>query len=576
LDIRCNGCFNTFDANYLICPHCGYVAGNRAKEVYCLLPGTELANRYIVGNVVGLGGFGIIYKAWDKMLEAIVAVKEYFPTRLIKRNTDGKSVSLQSESKSEDYRKGLARFEIEAQHLAGFSSHPNIVNLFEYFEEGGTGYIVMEFLDGVTLSQYMQQKNSQIDVRTAKEITLCVCYALNDMHRAGIIHRDISPENIIVCRNGMVKAIDLGAARFSSQDEADDLADIVVKPGYAPPEQYEKISRQGVALDIYALGATLYMMLTGVRPDESTNRIVNDKLPAPSRICPDVPEYLDGIVMKAMALEPQFRFRSMEHLRRALINGVPLRSVYQEKKRRRLTGYLCMVGILMLAATFTLLAIWKIGRDSAREPLPDGSITVWCISDGDLPSLGLERVIESFCEQYPNVAVSVEKIPEEHYRERFESAVSDGDLPDLFESTTLTDHRELYEDISFLEAQNANGSGQSDFDRMAVSEDGRSVAVGYAIPVIYVNTGVLGAPVSSIESLSSLEELCGEYTCAIDPASEALYEEAFGDSWISFSDIGSGFDSEAFISGQCPVLASDSAGYHRLIETIPGMFKMIR
>ena len=211
--IQCKNCFGHYeDVSLSVCPHCGFEPGAPIGEVFYLYPGTVLNNRYSIGQVLGFGGFGITYKAWDAKLQTIVALKEYYPTGIVNRTPGTRNVVLFAGNRVKEFDHGLERFVDEAKNMAKFSSHKNIVNVFEYFQENNTAYIVMEFLDGITLSAFLQ--TNTVPQETAIEITLSVAAALRDIHESGIIHRDVSPDNIFICHNGNIKLIDFGAARF--------------------------------------------------------------------------------------------------------------------------------------------------------------------------------------------------------------------------------------------------------------------------------------------------------------------------------------------------------------------------
>lgn len=332
---QCRSCFKQYDEVFEVCPHCGYYNGLQVDEINQLPIGTMLNNRYVIGQVLGFGGFGITYKVWDTKLDAVCAIKEYYPSGFVNRNPRTNEIIVFSGKRSAEFEFGLSRFIEEAVNLAKFSEHDNIVHAFEYFEENKTAYIVMEFLDGVPLNRYLQE--NKISCNESVDIALKVCAALKCVHSNGIVHRDISPDNIFMCKDGRVKIIDFGAARFSAEDEKQRT--IILKPGFAPPEQYESVSSQGPWTDIYALGATLYYLLTGVKPEESTNRKIEDNLQPPHELNENIPEYISNSVMKAMAVDRHLRFNSDDEFDKALNNKrkvVPLKDEVKEEKQKDL------------------------------------------------------------------------------------------------------------------------------------------------------------------------------------------------------------------------------------------------
>ena len=194
---RCLNCFAEYDDRFGLCPICGEMEVE-ARETIDLTPGTVLADRYLLGRSVGAGGFGIIYKAWDTQRQTVVAIKEYYPTRLVTRAYGQKNLSLTGKSRNEyEYRK--SRFLAEARTMARFGSHRNLPRVYEYFEENDTAYIVMEFLDGISLSEYMMQEKGALDPDFALHVTKEIGNALSALHAKGIIHRDVAPDNIFLC-----------------------------------------------------------------------------------------------------------------------------------------------------------------------------------------------------------------------------------------------------------------------------------------------------------------------------------------------------------------------------------------
>lgn len=305
---------------------------------------------------------------------------------------------------------GLKRFLDEARNMAKFHNHPNIVNIFEYFEANNTAYIVMEFLDGINLNDFL--KTNELDFDSCIEITQKICSALAEIHSQNIIHRDVSPDNIFLCMNGSVKLLDFGAARFSADEERN--LTIILKPGFAPPEQYDSVNRQGPWTDVYALGATLYLMLTKIKPDESTSRKINDKLKSPVEIDPSISEQVSNTVMKAMALDHHFRFKSIKEFYEALLGNKKVVSLSQEKKarkNRRLFGVLSAILTLTLCSFILITGILDQRSDTA---LPDASVT-FCYPENAINADALNDIIEEFEKNYDNVTITPISVPESEY-----------------------------------------------------------------------------------------------------------------------------------------------------------------
>lgn len=287
----------------------------------CLKPGVILKERYKIEEVIGAGGFGITYRAWDPLLQAYVAIKEYYPSGIATRSGDSSKVCVPVGQEQREYRRGLIRFLKEAQDVARFQAEPNIVSIYDYLEENDTAYMVMEYLHGCTLKQYVIDHGMGLNTDYILHICLSVLDALAVVHKAGMIHRDISPENIFICEDLTVKLIDFGAAKQVYLDGEQTMT-VVLKPGYAPPEQYVKKDKQGPWTDIYALGATLYFAATGIKPEDSFSRASEDTVKAVCDINPEIPVYLSEVIMYAMAVSIEERYPTVEAMREALLDSV--------------------------------------------------------------------------------------------------------------------------------------------------------------------------------------------------------------------------------------------------------------
>ena len=202
---RCYGCMKEYDEKYDVCPYCGYVAGTEPEVKSHLNPGTLLSGRYAVGKAIGHGGFGITYIAWDKKIKKVVAVKEYFPNAFSTRSAGETQVSCFNAKGEMFLKEGIKKMLDEAERLSSFSRNDNIVDIFDYFEENNTAYIVMEYLEGKDLKKYIEENGDKLAPEKAVELILPVLNALEDMHKEKLIHRDISPDNIFLCNNGKVK-----------------------------------------------------------------------------------------------------------------------------------------------------------------------------------------------------------------------------------------------------------------------------------------------------------------------------------------------------------------------------------
>ena len=245
--------------------------------------GTLLHSRYSIEQVIGQGGFGVTYLALDRTLNVKVAVKEYLPRQLASRAEGQTKVTVYSGEAREHFAYGLKKFLEEARSVARFATHPNIVSARDYFEANGTAYMVMEYIEGVTFKQFLEQKGGRIPFELASQIMMPVMDALREVHVTGLLHRDISPDNVYITADGRIKLLDFGAARYFTGEQSKSLS-VILKTGYAPEEQYRSSGKQGAWTDVYASAATLYRAITGRTPPDALDRKEEDTLEPPSRL----------------------------------------------------------------------------------------------------------------------------------------------------------------------------------------------------------------------------------------------------------------------------------------------------
>ena len=306
----CYGCMTPLSDEIEVCPNCGYIQSEVPELPYFLDPGTIIANRYYLGKVIGHGGFGITYLGFDLMLQRVIAVKEFFPGGLVTRQPGMTQISVYSGTLSEAYRKNLKSFLDEARQLARVQYVNGIVKVYDCVIENGTGYIVMEYLKGETYRDILAREKT-LETAQVKEVALQVLRTLKSIHALGIIHRDISPDNLFRRDDGTVCLIDFGAARFASSVANQDLT-VLLKRGYAPEEQYLPDGKQGPWTDIYAVGATMYKMLTGSRPDDSFARRIQDSLVPPSQLGIPVSPGFEKALMKSLQVRAEDRYQSVD------------------------------------------------------------------------------------------------------------------------------------------------------------------------------------------------------------------------------------------------------------------------
>ena len=285
-----------------------------------LPPGTPLCGIYVIERVLGEGGFGITYLAQDRKWNRPVAIKEFFPEMLADR-TEANLVQPFTGERSQNFSYGKETFKAEADALAELEDVPNIANVYRYFEENGTGYFSMEFIEGVTLKQFLADRGGKISVQEAEKILLPIMGAMSAVHARGLIHRDIKPENIMIDSAGIPKLLDFGSARYSLGERSQSL-DVIMTYGYAPWEQYSRHGRQGAYTDVYALAATFYNAITGIVPPDSVDRSEEDTLIPPSALGVEITPAQEAALLRGLAVYSRDRWKSMEEFRSALLGNI--------------------------------------------------------------------------------------------------------------------------------------------------------------------------------------------------------------------------------------------------------------
>lgn len=510
---RCLNCFNLFDIVYSdkeereVCPYCGYCEGTPPKELYHLYPGVGLYNnRYVIGTCIGFGGFGITYKAWDNVLETVVAVKEYYPTGLVQRVPGKPQVIIYTGESKEEYMQGLERFLDEAKNMAKFVDNPNIVHVDAFFEENNTAYLVMEYLPGMTLKSYLKSKGGRIGCEEVIPIADAVITALKEIHAGGIIHRDISPDNIKLCNDGRIKLLDFGAARFSDADQ-ERTRSIILKPGFAPPEQYQAKSKQGPWTDIYALCATVYRAITGVLPDESVNRVIEDTVQSPIQIYSDIPERISNTVMKGMSIYPEIRFSNVDELKKALDGEKKVMEPKKELRVRRMKRTIT-VGIALLIVVSMSLYVYNMYKNKKADVVMNSAdISIWIAVDDQMNEDGAKAMmdsgIEAFTSSQEKVNVNYKFIPEDQYGSELLKAYENGEMPTIFQAQYAT--KEIMEDAASVDKvyEYMEKSGSDDcylLENYKNSiEESKKIPLSFEAPIVYVKRS---SEVKNIDNLT--------------------------------------------------------------------------
>jgi len=315
---RCEHCLRGDRASGL-CGHCGYDGIPRNDRTF-LPEGTELANRYLIGRSEGSGGYSICYRAWDRRKSEIVAIKELFPgERVVERAASGEVVVVASQRRA--FLTAIAGLRREADCLAKLRNEAGIVQVGEFFETNGTAYLTMEFLRGRSYLEYLQSKFTSTHkfqpVPESVDVALGVLGSLAAIHKLNLRHLDIKPSNLRVFGGGRIKLIDFGSAREAFRRDGD-AGGSSYTPEYAAPEQFDPNAAVSAATDFYALGALIYYSLTLRAPTPAKDRLEGQQVLPLQALNPSVPEALDKVVRRAMALEPAERFQSTKEFWAAL------------------------------------------------------------------------------------------------------------------------------------------------------------------------------------------------------------------------------------------------------------------
>lgn len=324
----CMSCMRELDVPMDECPYCKFSV-NRYQRPKDSLPLYEILNgKYLIGKVIGIGGFGITYIGWDFYQSKKVCIKEYFPRRIATRNltasnyTEQLSVSIHYSGDvlnrtidptklQQAYMRGLESYIQEAENLSKFYLMPGVVSVRDFFSGNRTAYIVMEYIDGMDMKRYAKAKGGRLLPEEVFYLLKDVLKALNELHKKNIIHRDISPDNIMITRELKAKLIDFGATKdyVTNRNEP-----VLLKQGYAPPEQYFKDGNQGPWSDVYSMCATIYYLLTGIKIPNANERKKQDTVQLLQVMGVPVTEEQDAAIHKGLSLNVEQRYLTIAEL----------------------------------------------------------------------------------------------------------------------------------------------------------------------------------------------------------------------------------------------------------------------
>lgn len=327
---NCPNCFMPTNGT-AICPSCGNDHTKNKQYPGTLPPFTLLNNRYLLGRVLGKGGFGITYVAKDIISNQICAVKEYMPSEYSSRSNGTMNITPYDNDKARYvFDHGREKFKLEAQTLMRLRHNPVVVDILDYFYQNNTAYLVMEFLDGDDLRKMARKNGGKLDPEFTKQVFVTIASSLMEVHNLNILHRDISPENIIVTRDGQIKLIDFGAARnyVSTQNKG---MSILLKVGFAPPEQYDSKGCQGPWSDIYALCATFYNLVSGKALMDAMFRYRGAEQPSLLELgCPVTPK-TSAVIQRGMELDYRRRYKNFKEL----LDDIDISVVRSERREKK-------------------------------------------------------------------------------------------------------------------------------------------------------------------------------------------------------------------------------------------------
>lgn len=313
------------------CPNCGYDPGKQRRQEFALPMGTILLGKYLVGNVLGQGGFGITYIGWDIALKRKVAIKEFYPSGQVSRAPGTRNLIWYANGNTQSVQQnGMRVFLKEAQKMARVDGLPNVVRILDLFQENETAYIVMDFVAGRTLKKALEE-TGPMDWEQAKNIFMPAIKAMEQVHRAGLVHRDLSPDNLMLTPDGGVMILDLGAAKDLNINSGVSSA-LVAKGGFSPLEQYGQRGGSGTWTDVYAMAATIYYALTGMLPPTAVDRITEDTIRWDYPHLQSLPAPVLKALKKAMAVLVNDRTKTMADLERGLFAETTKRKSKPEPK----------------------------------------------------------------------------------------------------------------------------------------------------------------------------------------------------------------------------------------------------
>lgn len=398
----CMGCMNQIEDHQETCPYCGFNESTLRQESYYLDPGTIIGGKYIVGKVLSYGGHTVSYLGMDAAMNRKIIVKEYLPSDFSTRSEGEKEVTIYSGDGQTQFEKGLTNFLNEANRIQHLENLDGVARVYDCVAENDTGYVISEYVEGTTLKELLDS-GKKYSAKDAQMFIKQILRGLVEVHKMNIIHCDICPENIMITDSGEIKLMNFGATRYVTTANSKSLS-IILKRGYAPEEQYRSRGVRGPWTDVYALAAVMYRMITGMVPQESVERVLNDELKEPSKLGIEISENTENALMNALNVYQQERTQSAEAFLKELGSSNVQR--IRTKKRDNKTGRIPLWAKGVVAC---LVAAVAIGGSVLAMRIRSDSIKTENVSNAIvMPDLSNMR-IEKAQKELDNLKAEAEK-----------------------------------------------------------------------------------------------------------------------------------------------------------------------
>lgn len=443
---------NQMEDHLVVCPHCGFNEAALRQESYYLEPGTIIGGKHIVGRVMSYGGHTISYLGMDAEANRKVIIKEYLPSDFSTRSEGEKEVTIYSGDGQVQFEQGLTNFLNEANRIQQLGKADGIAQVYDCIAENDTGYVISEYVEGKTLKEILDS-GKKFGAEEAKSFILRILRGLGKVHKMNIVHCDISPETIMVTDSGEIKLMDFGATRYVTTANSKSLS-IILKRGYAPEEQYRSRGVRGPWTDVYAIGAVMYRMLTGVVPQESVDRVLADDLKEPSKMGISIPTNTENALMNALNVYKEERTPSAEAFLKEL-NSPAVKRI-KVKKRNNKTGKFPVWAKGLVACLFCVAIAGGVilYRMSGEDTRLDSKAIIL----KDLKGMEVEKVQEYIDSLNKNNGWNIKLDTEEHIFDLVKENNGTIYSQSVEPSTNLSD-KTVLENIDDLQDENGKVTG---------------------------------------------------------------------------------------------------------------------